>query len=111
MIVDGNVNIVIAQVARSLAAVMTGDAVADLCKTAQFLDVKMYEVAGPFALIAAHRLRWIEPVTPIEAHTFEDVGDCGARKSESARNIKCGQAECAQPGNDVVEGGSEGLRV
>lgn len=33
--------------------VVAGDAMADLCKTARFLDVDVDQVAGPVAFIAA----------------------------------------------------------
>ncbi len=55
---------------------MASDAVANLRKTAQFLDVQMNEITGSLAFVAPDGFGRVQPVTAIESHPFENMGDC-----------------------------------
>ena len=63
-----------------------------LCETAELLDVEVDHLAGSLALVAAHRLGWLDlPRDPGQARTFQDTADGCRRDVEFGGDLFAGQ--------------------
>lgn len=83
MIVDGDMNIVIAKPAASIAAMMAKDAMSYLVETTQFFDIEMDKIARSFSLIASGRFWWCQQIKPVETQPLQ-----------SARHSRAWQIKC-----------------
>ena len=88
-----------------LAGARAGDAVADTFESAELLDIEMKELAGMFALIAAHRLCRLQVFQACQTGRFQHPADGGRRDANLARDMLAGPALAAQggdPGGNLI---------